>query len=149
MRSVVQRVARASVTVGGDVLGTIETGLVALIGVEAGDTLREAQYLGDKLAKLRVFEDEAGKMNLSVQEAGGAVMAVSQFTLLGDARGQNRPGFVRAEEPVRAQELFDACCERVRSCGIPVVKGRFREHMQVSLVNDGPVTILLDSRKLF
>ena len=149
MRAVVQRVSEAYVTVDGKETGRIETGLVALIGVEAGDTEKDAQYMAGKIVKLRIFEDENEKMNLSVQNMGGKVLAVSQFTLLGDARGQNRPGFTQAEAPERANELYEACCGEMRRLGVQVEHGVFRTHMMVHLVNDGPVTILLDSKKAF
>ena len=149
MRAVIQRVSEAYVTVDGKETGRIETGLVALIGVEAGDTEKDAQYMAGKIVKLRIFEDENEKMNLSVQAVGGRVLAVSQFTLLGDARGQNRPGFTQAEAPERANELYEACCGEMRRLGVQVENGVFRTHMMVHLVNDGPVTILLDSKKAF
>lgn len=149
MRCVVQRVSEAYVTVDGRETGRIGRGIAALIGVEAGDTEKDAAYLAGKIVKLRVFEDEKEKMNLSVKDVGGGILAVSQFTLLGDARGQNRPGFTRAEAPERANELYEACCAEMRSLGVPVENGVFRTHMMVHLINDGPVTILLDSRKTF
>lgn len=144
-----QRVLEARVTIDGLVVGDIGRGLVALIGVEQGDARKDAILIADKLAKLRIFADDQGKMNLSVRDTGGAVLAVSQFTLLGDARGQNRPGFTQAEEPERANELYMVCCQRLEENGLAVARGQFRAHMQVMLVNDGPVTILLDSRKMF
>ncbi len=149
MRAVVQRVKKAGVSVDGKPVSQIDEGLLVLLGVETGDTEQDATYLANKLAKLRIFEDEAGKMNRSVQDIKGQVLLVSQFTLLGDARGQNRPGFVKAEEPEKANELYLICCEQVEKLGLPVERGVFRAHMEVSLVNDGPVTILLDSKKQF
>jgi len=149
MRCVVQRVLKAEVSSSGQTVGTIAHGLVALIGVEQGDTEKDARYMADKIAKLRIFEDDQGKMNRSVIDVAGSVLAVSQFTLLGDARGQNRPGFTRAEEPERANVLYEACCAGLEMNGLYVARGIFRAHMQVRLVNDGPVTILLDSRKTF
>jgi D-tyrosyl-tRNA(Tyr) deacylase len=149
MRAVVQRVSGASVHVGDQLAGQIGEGLMVLLGVETGDSVQDARYLGDKIAKLRIFSDDQGKMNLSVSQVGGQVLMISQFTLLGDARGQNRPGFTGAEEPQRANALFEECCEQIAGHGIQVARGVFRAHMQVSLVNDGPVTILLDSRKQF
>jgi len=149
MRAVVQRVCGASVSVDGAVTGRIGPGLMVLLGVETGDAEQDARYLADKIAKLRIFADEQGKMNLSVRDVGGAVLLVSQFTLLGDARGQNRPGFTRAEEPGRANELYELCCARLEELEVPVARGVFRAHMSVSLTNDGPVTILLDSHKQF
>jgi D-tyrosyl-tRNA(Tyr) deacylase len=149
MRAVVQRVAEAQVSVGDETVDTIGPGVLALIGVEAGDTEKDAVYLAEKIAKLRIFSDEAGKMNRSLLDTQGEAMMVSQFTLLGDARGQNRPGFTGAEEPEKANQLFLLCCETVMARGVRTAQGVFRAHMAVSLVNDGPVTILLDSRKLF
>ena len=149
MRCVVQRVSEAYVTVDGTETGRIEKGLMALIGVEAGDPEKDAIYLAGKIVKLRIFEDENDKMNLSVKDVQGGILAVSQFTLLGDARGQNRPGFTRAEEPEKANALYERCCEEIRKLGVPVENGVFRTHMMVHLCNDGPVTILLDSRKTF
>lgn len=150
MRSVVQRVSYARVSVNGEKVSEIGRGLMALVGVESGDDEKDAVYLADKIAKLRIFEDAEGKMNLSVIDAGGEVMVVSQFTLLGDARGQNRPGFTRAEQPERAAQLCEACCERLEQAwGFQVARGRFRAHMKVELLNDGPVTLLLDSKKNF
>lgn len=149
MRAVVQRVAEASVTSQGTPAGRIGKGLCVLLGVEEGDTEKDAVYMAGKLAKLRVFEDENEKMNLSVLDTGGSILCVSQFTLLGDARGQNRPGFTRAERPERADALYEQVCRELRALGLTVETGVFRTHMQVSLINDGPVTILLDSRKTF
>ena len=149
MRSVVQRVSEAYVTVDGKETGRVGKGLMALIGVEAGDTEKDAVYLAGKIVKLRIFEDENEKMNLSVKDVQGGVLAVIQFTLLGDARGQNRPGFTQAEAPERANELYELCCAEMRKLGVPVENGVFRTHMMVHLVNDGPVTILLDSHKNF
>ena len=149
MRCVVQRVSEAFVTVDGQETGRIEQGLCALIGVESGDTEKDAVYMAGKIAKLRIFEDENGKMNRSVLDVGGKVLAVSQFTLLGDARGQNRPGFTAAEAPDKANALYERTCGELRKMGLTVENGVFRTHMMVHLVNDGPVTILLDSRKIF
>ncbi len=149
MRAVVQRVSRAEVAVAGEQIAQIGPGLLVLLGVRAGDSHSDALYLADKLAKLRIFEDALGKMNLSVKDTGGQALLVSQFTLLGDARGQNRPGFTQAEEPERANVLYELCCERLSELGVPVKRGRFRSHMALSLINDGPVTLLLDSRKEF
>ena len=149
MRCVIQRVSEAYVTVDGQETGRIQKGFCALIGVEAGDTEQDARYMAGKIAKLRIFEDAQGKMNLALPDVGGQVLAVSQFTLLGDARGQNRPGFTQAEVPERANALYERCCAEIRALGIPVENGIFRTHMMVHIVNDGPVTILLDSRKTF
>lgn len=149
MRAVVQRVSEAYVTVDGKETGRIDKGLCVLLGVEEGDGENDARYMAGKIVKLRIFEDENDKMNLSVQQVNGGVLCVSQFTLLGDARGQNRPGFTRAEAPDRANELYELTCEEMRNLGVRVENGVFRTHMMVHLVNDGPVTILLDSKKLF
>lgn len=149
MRAVVQRVSEAFVTVDGQETGRIGKGLCVLLGVESGDGENDAAYMAGKIVKLRIFEDENDKMNLSVQQVGGKVLCVSQFTLLGDARGQNRPGFTRAEAPERANALYESVCAEIRRLGVPVENGVFRTHMLVHLVNDGPVTILLDSKKQF
>ena len=149
MRCVVQRVSRASVTVAGETVGEIERGYMVLVGAEEGDTEADAAYCADKIAGLRVFEDGEEKMNLSVKDVNGSVLLVSQFTLLADARHGRRPSFIRAARPEVAEPLFDLLCEKVAAHGIPVQTGRFRTHMEVSLVNDGPVTILLDSKKGF
>ncbi len=149
MRCVIQKVSEAYVTVENQETGRIEKGLCALIGVEKGDTEKDAVYMAGKIAKLRIFEDENEKMNLSVSQVGGKVLAVSQFTLLGDARGQNRPGFTQAEGPEEANRLYEFLCGELRKLGVPVENGIFRTHMMVHLINDGPVTILLDSNKLF
>ena len=149
MRSVVQRVTGAKVCVEGKTAGEIGKGLLVLLGVEEGDTDKDALYMADKISKLRIFEDENGKMNLSLIDVGGAALVVSQFTLLGDARGQNRPGFTRAAAPDMADRLYQAVCRRIRENGLPVETGVFQTHMEVSLVNSGPVTILLDSNKNF
>ena len=149
MRLVVQRVTRASVTVDGEVTGKIGKGYMVLVGAEVGDTEADARLCADKLAGLRVFVDNEGKMNRSVLDVGGAILLVSQFTLLGDARGQNRPGFTQAEAPERANALYQRVCQRMRDQGMTVAQGIFRADMQVELVNNGPVTILLDSEKNF
>lgn len=149
MRAVVQRVSRAQVRVEGAVTGSVERGLLVLLGVARGDGPDDARAMADKLAALRIFEDPDGKMNLSVADAGGGVLVVSQFTLLGDARKGNRPGFSDAAPPEEANALYQAVCDLLRARGLPVAQGVFRAHMEVELVNDGPVTILLDSRKLF
>ena len=144
-----QRVSRASVKVGEETTGEIATGLLVLLGVGQEDTEGDADYLAEKIAGLRIFEDDAGKMNLNVREAGGAVLAVSQFTLFGDVRRGKRPSFDAAARPERARELYEYFVERVRGLGLRCETGRFQEMMEVSLVNDGPVTILLDSKKQF
>jgi D-tyrosyl-tRNA(Tyr) deacylase len=149
MRAVIQRVSRARVTVAGEVTGEIARGLLVLLGVTESDTEAAADYLADKIAGLRIFEDAAGKMNLSVAEVGGAVLAVSQFTLFGDVRRGKRPSFDAAARPETARRLYDYFVERVRAAGLRCATGRFQEMMDVELLNDGPVTILLDSDKLF
>lgn len=149
MRAVVQRVSRASVTVAGEVVGRIGRGFVVLLGVEDGDGQNEAVYMAQKVAGLRVFEDADGKMNLGLVEVGGAMLVVSQFTLLGDCRKGRRPSFIQAARPELADELYRAFCAEVRGQGIEVQTGRFQTHMDVELVNDGPVTLLIDSHKQF
>ena len=149
MRACVQRVSRARVTVKGRVTGQIDKGLLVLLGVAQADTEADARYLAEKIAGLRIFEDEAGKMNRSLQEVSGAMLVVSQFTLLGDCRRGRRPSFSGAAQPKLAVELYEAFVGWVRRAGVEVQCGRFREYMQVELVNDGPVTLLLDSGKLF
>ena len=149
MRAVVQRVSRASVRVGGEIAGEIGLGLLVFLGVGEGDTRAEADYLAEKIIGLRIFEDAGGKMNLPVGEVGGALLVVSQFTLYGDARRGKRPSFDAAATPEQARELYDYFVERVRAAGLRCEAGRFQEAMQVELVNEGPVTILLDSAKLF
>ena len=149
MRCVVQKVSRASVSVAGETVGKIEKGYMVLVGAEDGDAEADVCYCAEKIAGLRVFEDDQEKMNLSVQDVGGSVLMVSQFTLLGDARHGRRPSFIRAARPEAAEPLFELLCRRVAEKGIPVETGRFRTHMEVSLLNDGPVTILLDSKKGF
>jgi D-aminoacyl-tRNA deacylase len=149
MRAVVQRVSAASVAVEGQVTGEIAAGLCVLVGVGQGDFPEDARWLADKVVDLRIFEDEQGKMNRSVLDAGGAVLAISQFTLFGDARKGARPGFIDAARPEVAQPLFAGFCEQVRARGVKVGEGVFRATMQVRIVNEGPVTLLLDSKKLF
>jgi D-aminoacyl-tRNA deacylase len=149
MRAVVQRVSRARVTVGGEVTGEIGLGLLVLLGVGAGDTRADADYLAEKTFGLRIFEDAGGKMNLSVAEVAGAVLVVSQFTLYGDARSGKRPSFDAAAPPQQARELYEYFVEKIRTAGLRSETGRFQESMQVELVNEGPVTILLDSAKTF
>lgn len=149
MRAVVQRVSRAKVTVDGEITGEIERGLLVLLGVGAGDSTADADYLAEKIIGLRIFEDPGGKMNLSVAEIGGAVLAVSQFTLYGDVRRGRRPSFDAAAQPQPARELYEYFVSKIRDAGLPCATGRFQEMMQVELVNEGPVTILLDSAKAF
>jgi D-tyrosyl-tRNA(Tyr) deacylase len=147
MRAVVQRVSRAQVTVDGIVTGKINCGLLVLLGVARGDSQADADYLADKIAGLRIFEDAEGKMNLSVMEMDGSVLVVSQFTLYGDVRRGKRPSFDAAAPPEQARQLYEYFVERIRAAGLPCETGRFQEMMEVELVNDGPVTILLDSAK--
>ena len=147
MRAVVQRVRRAQVTVDGIVTGKINCGLLVLLGVARGDSQADADYLADKIAGLRIFEDAEGKMNLSVMEMDGSVLVVSQFTLYGDVRRGKRPSFDAAAPPEQARQLYEYFVERIRAAGLPCETGRFQEMMEVELVNDGPVTILLDSAK--
>jgi D-aminoacyl-tRNA deacylase len=149
MRAVVQRVSRARVTVKGETTGEIGLGLLVLLGVGAGDTRAGADYLVEKTIGLRIFEDAGGKMNLSIAEVGGALLVVSQFTLYGDARRGKRPSFDGAAPPEQARELYEYFVEKVRASGVRLETGRFQETMQVELVNEGPVTILLDSAKGF
>ena len=149
MRAVVQRVNHATVTVDGAVVGRIERGICVLVGVGRGDEEADAVALADKVVSLRIFEDDAQKMNLSLLEVGGALLAVSQFTLFGDVRKGKRPSFSEALEPVRAQALFERFCTECRARGVRVEIGRFRSPMQVALENDGPVTILIDSKRAF
>lgn len=149
MRCVVQRVTRASVVSEGELTGAIEKGFMCLVGAESGDTQADIKYIADKIAGLRVFEDEQEKMNLSIADVGGKVLLVSQFTLLGDARHGRRPSFSAAERPEKAAPMLEEMAQMLREKGIEVETGRFQTHMEVSLVNDGPVTILLDSRKVF
>ena len=149
MRAVLQRVTRGRVTVGGAVISQIDRGLVVLLGVEQDDTDADAHQLADKAIQLRIFDDAEGKMNLSLADVGGAMLVVSQFTLLGDCRKGRRPSFIGAAPPEVAERLYETFVAAVGVQGIPVATGKFRAMMQVELVNDGPVTILLDSRKKF
>lgn len=149
MRCVVQRVSRASVVSEGTMTGAIEAGFLCLVGAEVGDEESDLRYIADKVAGLRVFEDDQDKMNLSIQDVQGKVLLVSQFTLLGDARHGRRPSFSAAERPEKAAPMLDSLAQKLRDKGITVETGRFQTHMEVSLVNNGPVTILLDSRKGF
>jgi D-aminoacyl-tRNA deacylase len=149
MRAVVQRVSRAKVTVNNWTSGEIGLGLLVLLGVGREDTEADATYLAEKIAGLRIFEDHDGKMNRSVQDAGGSVLAVSQFTLYGDVRRGKRPSFDAAAPPEQARRLYEFFVQRIQAAGLRCETGRFQEMMQVELVNDGPVTILLDSGKAF
>ncbi|HEY2647215.1 MAG TPA: D-aminoacyl-tRNA deacylase [Candidatus Acidoferrales bacterium] len=143
----IQRVGRASVAVEGRVTGEIGTGLLILLGVGRGDNLAATTYLAEKIVNLRIFPDEAGKMNLSLLDAGGAALVVSQFTLYADTRGGRRPSYIEAAPPEEANRLYEEFVRAMRALGVRVETGVFQAHMQVELVNDGPVTILLDSEK--
>ena len=149
MRAVVQRVSRAKVTVNIEVAGEIGPGLLVLLGVGSEDTRAEADYLVEKIVGLRIFEDDGGRMNLSVAETKGSLLVVSQFTLYGDVRRGKRPSFDDAAPPQTARELYEYFVARIRAKGIRCETGRFQETMQVELLNEGPVTILLDSKKQF
>jgi D-tyrosyl-tRNA(Tyr) deacylase len=149
MRAVVQRVEWARVEVAGELIGAIDSGLCVFVGVGRDDTDADVDTLADKVVGLRIFEDEQGRMNRSVSDVAGQVLAVSQFTLFGDARRGRRPSFTEAMEPAGANALFEAWCGRMRQRGVAVATGRFRAQMRVELLNDGPVTILLDTRKAF
>ena len=146
MRAVLQRVARASVEVEGEIVGRVGLGWLVLLGVAKGDADDDADKLADKVAALRAFPDEAGKMNRSVSEAGGGALVVSQFTLMADCRAGRRPSFTDAADPAEAERLYLRFADRVRANGLPVETGVFRADMKVELLNDGPVTFLLDSR---
>jgi len=149
MRMVCQRVLEAQVKVNAQQVGRIEKGLLVYLGVGKGDTLKDAEFISDKLVNLRIFADEAGKMNRSVQDIGGAILLISNFTLHGDCRKGRRPGFDAAAEPVLAQQLYEKVIDLISQKGVPVEKGVFGEYMHVTSTNDGPVTFLLDSAKLF
>jgi D-tyrosyl-tRNA(Tyr) deacylase len=146
MRAVIQRVTRCSVSVENRVIGEIGAGLLVLLGVAHDDTEKDAAYLAEKTVQLRIFEDESGRMNRSLVESGGAMMVVSQFTLLGDCRKGRRPSFVAAAPPEKAERLYNCFIEQVRGKGIQTATGRFRTMMQVALVNDGPVTLVVESQ---
>ena len=149
MRAVVQRVTEGDETIENQVTGSIGNGFVVLLGVEDTDTEKDAEYLADKIVGLRVFEDSEDKMNLSLQDVGGEMLVISQFTLLADARKGRRPNFVKAARPEMAKKLYDHFVEKVKAQGVHVGEGVFQAHMLVRIHNDGPVTILLDSNKLF
>lgn len=144
-----QRVSRGQVRVAGRAVGTIAHGLCVLVGVGQGDTADDADFLARKVVGLRVFSDEEGKMNLSVYDVGGGVLAISQFTLLGDVRKGKRPSFAKAMEPGQARELFDAFCHTIKEQGVKVETGEFGADMEVDILGNGPVTILLDSQRMF
>lgn len=149
MRAVIQRVLQAKVRVSGETIGQIEKGLLVYLSVGKGDTDNDARFMAEKLVNLRIFADEAGKMNLSVQDIGGSILLVSNFTLHGDCRKGRRPGFDAAAEPALANQLYEKVGELISRQGVTVEKGIFGEYMRVSSVNDGPVTFLLDSSRLF
>lgn len=149
MRAVVQRVSRAQVSVDGAIVGQTERGLLVLLGVGAGDSEADADYLARKVIGLRIFDDPAGQMNLEIGDIGGSVLAVSQFTLYGDVRRGKRPSFIEAAPPERARQLYERFVAQIRAAGVRCETGKFQATMQVELVNDGPVTILLDSAKNF
>jgi D-tyrosyl-tRNA(Tyr) deacylase len=149
MRAVVQRVKRASVRVEGRLVGEIGTGLLVLAGVASNDTAESAEWMAEKVVNLRVFDDEHGKMNLTLAESGGAILCVSQFTLLGDCRKGRRPSYDRAAAPDAAKSIYELLVAALRARGVQVETGVFRAMMEIELVNDGPVTLLLDSEKLF
>ena len=147
MRAVVQRVTRASVKVDGRIIGEIDAGLMILLGVGRSDTSQSAAYLAEKIANLRIFSDPAGKMNLSLLDVAGAALVVSQFTLFGDTRGGRRPSYIQAAPPEEANRLYEEFVRFLRALSVRVETGIFQAHMQVELVNDGPVTLLLDTEK--
>ena len=149
MKALLQRVSGASVSVANEEVGRIGQGLVVFLGVASGDTEEDAQYLAQKIANLRLFSDEGGKFNLSALEIGGELLLVSQFTLLADTRKGRRPSFIDAAPPAQAEELFNYFVEQVRDSGLKVETGRFQQYMQVEIHNDGPVTILVDSKEKY
>jgi D-aminoacyl-tRNA deacylase len=149
MRAVIQRVSEASVTVDGTIVGAVGRGFLVLLGVSAEDTQEDVIWMAGKIAGLRVFEDTEGRMNLALPDVGGAVVLVSQFTLCGDCRKGRRPSFVAAARPERAVQLYQSTAAELRGLGLPVETGTFQAHMDVRLINDGPVTLLLDSQRVF
>ncbi len=149
MKALLQRVTRASVSVASEVVGRIGRGLVVFVGVASGDTEKDAQYLAQKTVSLRIFSDEEGRFNLSALDIKGELLVVSQFTLLADTRKGRRPSFVEAAPPAQAEEIFERFVEQARATGLRVETGRFQQYMQVEIHNDGPVTILLDSKGKF
>ncbi|MDV2581090.1 D-aminoacyl-tRNA deacylase [Alkalibacillus haloalkaliphilus] len=146
MRAVIQRVSTGSVEANDEITGSIELGLVVLLGVTHEDDEQDLKYIADKVTNLRIFEDEQGKLNLSVKDVGGKVLSISQFTLYGDCRKGRRPNFMSAAKPDQANDLYEKFNEEVANLGVPVETGAFGEHMKVSLLNDGPVTLILDSK---
>jgi len=148
MRAVIQRVKKSSVKAGNEIVGQIGKGLLVLLGVARDDTAKDADYLANKIINLRIFEDPDGKMNRSLLETGGELLVVSQFTLLADCRKGRRPSFIEAAEPQKAADLYETFVDRVREKGAKVQTGRFRAMMQVALINDGPVTLIIESRTL-
>jgi D-aminoacyl-tRNA deacylase len=146
MRACIQRVRKAQVSVGGEICGSIEQGMLVLLGVAIGDTEADARQLAEKVSGLRIFEDSQEKMNLSLSDVGGAMLVVSQFTLLGDCRKGRRPNFTAAAPPELAEQLYEVFVDQVAKQNIPVATGRFRQYMQVELVNDGPVTLFVESK---
>ena len=149
MRAVIQRVLSSTVTVAGELAGEIGPGLMVLLGVGAGDTAQDAVYLAEKIVNLRIFNDTEGKLNCSALDLGLSIMVVSQFTLYGDCRKGRRPNFTGAAPPEAGEELYEVFCNEVAKYRINIAKGRFRSHMEVGLINDGPVTIILDSQRQF
>ncbi len=149
MRAVIQKVSRSSVRVNDQVVGQIEVGFTVFLGVKIDDDEKDADYMIQKISGLRIFEDEEGKMNLSLSEVGGQILLISQFTLYGDARKGRRPSFIEAAPGEKGEKLYEAVVRGLREKGLVVEKGLFGADMEVSIVNDGPVTILLDSRKIF
>ena len=147
MKTLLQRVSRASVSIDGELVGSIGQGMVVFVGVAGGDTEEDIEYLVSKLSGLRIFADEAGKFNLSIQDVSGELLLVSQFTLLASTRKGRRPSFTDAAPPEIADKLFERFAERARETGLKVATGRFQQYMQVEIHNDGPVTIMLDSRE--
>jgi len=149
VKALLQRVSAASVSVAGEVVGRIGRGMVVLVGVAHGDSEKDARYLAQRTVNLRIFSDQAGKFNLSALDIGGELLVVSQFTLLADTRKGRRPSFIDAAPPAQAEELFELFVDEVRATGLKVETGRFQQHMQLEIHNDGPVTIMLDSREKF
>ncbi|WP_243342993.1 D-aminoacyl-tRNA deacylase [Anaerococcus sp. AGMB09787] len=148
MRAVVQKVENSSVSVDGELISEIDKGFMVLLAVKDSDTLEDLEYIKRKIAKLRIFEDNDGKLNLSIKDVGGEILLISQFTLYGDARKGNRPSFIESAKPDKAEEYYEIMIEELEKEGISVKAGKFQTHMKVSLINDGPITILLDSERI-